>query len=148
MYEPITSQINYSISPWINHPCNQPHRSQSIIVDWAESNYSLLTPFLLPSQQINEIGEIDAASDVAAYRFAWGQFSSLLPCTESILLWPLLHTLVAFSVCQVCACNQLTVRIYIIISFKEIPFVRDAVPAHLALDPRVAGRLQIMGFLH
>lgn len=129
MYDAITSQINYSISPWINHPCNQPHMSQSITVDSAQaSDFFLLTPFCpsaIPTDKRDGRNTVEAVSDVPAYRVAWGQFSSLLPCSYSILLWPAFDTFMAFPVCQVCACNSN-------VASRSLVFEWDAVLEHLA----------------
>lgn len=111
MYEPITPQINYSISTWINHPSNQPHMSQSITVDPTEASDCVLPaplcPFPISIDKRDGRNTVDAASDVPAYRVSPGPIFIITSTFISILLWPLLDTLVAFSVCQVCACNQL-----------------------------------------
>lgn len=77
--------------------------NQSLLIQQRPPTPFLQTP-LCPSPISKDERDgrniVDAVSDVPAYRVAWGQFSSLLPCSLSILLWPVLDTLVAFSVYQ------------------------------------------------
>lgn len=61
-----------------------------------QSPFPLLTSFLLPAGQISEKRAADAVCDVPACSGAGGTFSSLLPCSSTCLLWPLLDTLVIF----------------------------------------------------